>query len=269
LRGLQEKDGTDPPFNIVWHTAAVVDHSFADLSLAELYDSLNPWGGGDEFYLELVMAADSVLDIGCGTGRLLRRARDEGHRGRLMGLDPAAAMLVQARRARPDVEWVLGDTRVRRWDGEFDLAVMTGHAFQALETDEEIQDCLRAVRAAVGDGGRFVFETRNPGARAWERWTPERVYEVTAADGTPVRVWHEVQGGGLHQGRVRFTETFVCDRWPARRVSHSTLRFLEREELTGFLAEAGLSVVEQYGDWGRGPVTPASPEIITVAASAR
>ncbi|MFB7511072.1 class I SAM-dependent methyltransferase [Streptomyces broussonetiae] len=244
----------------------MVDHSFTDLSLAALYDSLNPWGPGDDFYLGLVREARSVLDIGCGTGRLLRRARDEGHPGRLTGLDPAAAMLVQARRARRDgVEWVLGDARVRRWDGEFDLVVMTGHAFQELVGDEEIRSCLKGVRAALADGGRFVFETRNPAARAWEKWTPERVYEVTAADGTPVRVWHEVQGDGPRAGRVRFTETYDGDGWPAPRVGHSVLRFLDNESLHSLLADAGLTIAEQYGDWARGPLTPASPEIITVA----
>ncbi|MEU0007577.1 methyltransferase domain-containing protein [Streptomyces sp. NPDC006314] len=246
----------------------MVDHSFADLTLASLYETLNPWGPGDDFYLGLVRGARSVLDVGCGTGRLLRRARAEGHRGRLMGLDPAAAMLVQARRDRPDVEWVLGDARVRHWDREFDLVVMTGHAFQALVRDEEIRVCLRAVRAALGDAGRFVFETRNPGARAWERWTPERVYEVTGPDGTAVRVWHEVRGDGLDRGLVRFTENFEGDGWTAPRVSHSVLRFLDAETLEGFLTEAGLAVVEQYGDWGRGPLTPAGPEIITVARRA-
>ncbi|MGW0881196.1 class I SAM-dependent methyltransferase [Streptomyces sp. NPDC002671] len=246
----------------------MVDHSYADLSLATLYDRLNPWAACDDFYLGLVRQAPSVLDIGCGTGRLLRQAWAEGHEGRLVGLDPAAAMLVQARRAAPEVEWVLGDTRVRDWRGEFELAVMTGHAFQALVTDEQIRGCLRAVRAALAGGGRFAFETRNPAARAWESWTPERVHEITDADGTPVRVWHEVQGDGPYGGRVRFTETFEGDGWPAPRVSHSVLRFLDAETLEGFLAEAGLTVVEQYGDWGRGPLTPASPEIITVAAVA-
>lgn len=250
------------------HTAAVVDHAFADLTLAALYDRLNPWGRGDDFYLGLVREARSVLDIGCGTGQLLRRARAEGHGGRLMGLDPAPAMLVQARRARPDVEWVLGDMRTRLWDGEFDLAVMTGHAFQELVGDEEIRHCLRGARAALGDGGRFVFETRNPAARAWERWTPDRVYEITAGDGTPVRVWHEVRGDGLVNGRIRFTESYDGDAWPVPQVCHSVLRFLDQESLEGFLAEAGLAVVEQYGDWGRGPVTPASTEIITVARPA-
>jgi SAM-dependent methyltransferase len=248
----------------------VVDHSFTDLSLAALYDSLNPWGPGDDFYLGLVREARAVLDVGCGTGRLLRRARAEGHPGRLMGLDPAAAMLVQARRARPDgVEWVLGDTQVRSWGGEFDLVVMTGHAFQELTGDEEIRRLLHAVREALRPGGRFVFETRNPAARAWERWTPERVHEVTAADGTPVRMWHEVQGDGLRRGRVRFTATYEGDGWPAPRVSHGVLRFLDDRALRDVLGEAGLSVVAQYGDWQRGPLTAAGQEIITVAERAR
>ncbi|SED70040.1 Ubiquinone/menaquinone biosynthesis C-methylase UbiE [Streptomyces sp. 2231.1] len=249
-------------------TAAVVDHSFADLSLAALYDGLNPWGPSDDFYLGLVRDARSVLDIGCGTGRLLRQARSEGHEGRLMGLDPAAAMLVQARRARPDVEWVLGDTRVRRWEADFDLVVMTGHAFQALVRDQDIRHCLGGVRAALADDGRFVFETRNPAARGWERWTPERVHDITADDGTPVRVWHEVQDEDPERGLVRFTETFSGAGWPAPRVSRTTLRFLDAETLEGFLTEAGLAVVEQYGDWSRGPLTPTAPEIITVVGRA-
>ncbi len=41
-------------------------------------------------------------------------------------------MLDQARR-RSDVEWVLGDLATAQWDREFDLAVMTGHAFQVLK----------------------------------------------------------------------------------------------------------------------------------------
>ncbi|MEU3416900.1 MULTISPECIES: class I SAM-dependent methyltransferase [unclassified Streptomyces] len=247
----------------------MVDQAFADPSLAALYDSLNPWGPGDDFYLGLVREAGSVLDIGCGTGRLLRRARAEGHPGRLVGLDPAAAMLVRARRARRDVEWVLGDVRVRHWRAEFDLVVMTGHAFQELVTDEEIRVCLRAAAAALRDGGRFVFETRNPGARAWERWTPDRVHEITAPDGTPVRVWHEVRGTGPEPGRVRFTETYAGPHWPAPRPVHSVLRFLDAATLEGFLTQAGLAVVAQYGDWDRAPLTSTGPEIITVARRAR
>ncbi|MGW2045393.1 class I SAM-dependent methyltransferase [Streptomyces sp. NPDC001858] len=242
----------------------MVDHSFADLTLASLYDTINPWGPDDDFYLDLVTAADAVLDVGCGTGRLLARAAEDRRPGRrLTGLDPAAAMLVQARRRAPGVEWLLGDLRTHRWNGAFDLVTMKGHAFQVLLGDDELRTALRAVRSALADGGRFVFETRNPAARAWETWTPDRAREITDADGRVVRVRHEVEDPPAGD-RVTFTETFECAGWPRRRVSRTTLRFLAPDVLCGFLAEAGLRVVDQYGDWGRGPLTSTSPEIITV-----
>ncbi|MFJ1806360.1 MULTISPECIES: methyltransferase domain-containing protein [unclassified Streptomyces] len=246
----------------------MVDHSFADLTLAALYDSINPWGPDDDFYLNLARSADSVLDVGCGTGRLLARAARDAHPGRLVGLDPAAAMLVQARHRAPGVEWLLGDLNARLWHGDFDLVVMTGHAFQVLLGDEELRTALRAVRSALRDGGRFVFETRNPAARAWDAWTPDHVREVTDADGRAVRVWHEVEGEPSGD-RVTFTETFDCPDWPHRHTSRATLRFLTPSHLTGFLTEAGLQVEEQYGNWDRGPLTRTSPEIITVATPAR
>ncbi|MGW3913741.1 class I SAM-dependent methyltransferase [Streptomyces sp. NPDC005070] len=244
----------------------MADRSFSDVSLAALYDTLNPWGPSDDFYLDLVMSARSVLDVGCGTGRLLARAREAGHEGRLCGLDPAAAMLVQAR-GQADVEWVLGDLGSVRWEGEFDLVVMTGHAFQVLVGDEEVRFALAAVRQALGDGGRFVFETRNPAVRAWEGWRPERAREVSDAHGDPVRVWHEVETPVLGD-RVTFSETFEHPRWGWPRVSRTTLRFLGADALRTFLGEAGLVVREQYGDWGLRPLTPAAPEIITVAGPA-
>ncbi|WP_413252343.1 hypothetical protein [Streptomyces lydicus] len=65
---------------------------FSDDDAAALYDVLNPWDPavwpGDGFYEQAVMASDSVLDVGCGTGAMLHRARERGHLGRLAGLDP-------------------------------------------------------------------------------------------------------------------------------------------------------------------------------------
>ncbi|MEU6378202.1 class I SAM-dependent methyltransferase [Streptomyces sp. NPDC046909] len=245
----------------------MVARSFQDLSLAGLYESLHPWGPGDDFYLGLVMAAPTVLDIGCGTGRLLARSRELGHPGRLMGLDPAPAMLVQARRREPRVEWVLGDLHSRLWHQEFALAVMTGHAFQLLLTDEELRTALTAVRSALADGGHFVFETLNPSARPWEHWTSERVREGADADGSVAWMWQEVTEP-ITGDRVTFTETYEGVRWDHPQTSTTTLRFLDSYGIEKFLSEAGLTVVNQYGDWGRGPVTAESPEIITVAQNA-
>src|SRR5690349_2268062 len=98
----------------------------------------------------MVMAAPRVLDVGCGTGELLRLARERGHVGHLLGVDPAAAMLDVAR-VRTDVEWVLGD--VHAIAGEFDLVVMTGNAFQVLLSDDEVRAFLSTVRSVLAPAG--------------------------------------------------------------------------------------------------------------------
>jgi SAM-dependent methyltransferase len=245
----------------------VVDRLFAEPSLAVLYDLFCPWDprGDFGFYLPLVMEAASVLDVGCGTGMLLRRARAEGHAGRLCGLDPAAAMLDVAREGGDGVEWVLGDLSSVSWSGEFDLVVMTGHAFQVLTRDEEVRGALAAVRTALTPAGRFAFETRNPLARGWEEWTPENAVEVTDGSGAVIRQEHQVDlpvRGDL----VSFTTTYSSPAWRQPERSRSQLRFLGAGALAGFLVGAGLEIAEQYGDWDRSELTPGSPEIITIAA---
>ncbi|SHF82353.1 Methyltransferase domain-containing protein [Streptoalloteichus hindustanus] len=241
----------------------MVDRAYTDRDLAELYNPMNPWHPSDDFYLDLVMGAGSVLDVGCGTGVLLHRAREVGHPGRLCGLDPAAAMLDQAR-SRTDVEWVHGDLSAVGWEREFDLVVMTGHAFQVLVDDDELRAALSAIRSALAEGGRFAFETRNPLARAWERWTTTEPEEITNAAGDLIRIVTVVETP-VTGDVVHFTDTFTSSRWDEPRTSRSSLRFLDPDSLRSFLSEADLVVEEQFGDWNRDPLTDTSPEIITIA----
>jgi SAM-dependent methyltransferase len=243
----------------------VPDVLFEDGYLASLYDRLCAGRDDERFYLDLVHSAPRVLDVGCGTGSLLHRARAAGHRGRLVGLDPATGMLHQASRYL-DVEWVRGTLPEAGFDAEFDLVVMTGHAFQVLLDDAAVRAFFGSVRRALVPGGHFAFESRNPLRRAWEDWTPADARSIADDDGTPVRVWHEVEAvaGDL----VTFAEIYASDAWPEPRVSRSTLRFLAAGPLDRLLRECGLAIHERYGNWDRRPFTPNSPEIITVAAAA-
>jgi len=243
----------------------MVDRAFSAPRLAALYDRLYPRSQGRDadFYLPLIREARAVLDVGCGTGALLHEARRAGHAGRLCGLDPAEAMLAIARR-RGDIEWVCGTLASARWKSEFDLVVMTGHAFQALVHDSEVRTALAAIKSALRDAGRFVFETRHPAARAWERWASAAPVEVLDEEGVIVRLTTRVDTP--FDGRtVSFTETFTSASWSEPQRSRSTLRFLDADTLSGFLAEAGFRIGEQFGDWGREPLGGASPEIITIA----
>jgi SAM-dependent methyltransferase len=227
------------------------------------YDVLNSWGPSDDFYLGLVMSADRVLDVGCGTGRLLHRARDVGHNGRLCGLDPDPAMLDQAR-VRTDIEWVLADAASAAWDQDFDLAVMASHAFQVFVEDDQLRESLAAIRAALVDGGRFAFETRHPRARAWESWNTS--FEIRNPCGEVARVDYEVQE--VKDDIVRLTEALSGQWWDRPQTEHGALRFLDPEALTTLLHGAGFVVDEQFGDWQLGPLTETSEEIITIARRA-
>ena len=241
----------------------MADLLFADAELASLYDAMNPGRDDYDFYLPMVMAAQSVLDVGCGTGSMLHQAREAGHGGRLCGLDPAPGMLAQARR-RDDVDWVLGDLSTVEWDSEFDLVVMTGHAFQVFIEDDELRRALALIHRALRPGGRFAFETRNPCARAWETWDAEIRDTVTGPRGDQVRMSRRVTVP--FNGRtVSFSHTFQSATWKEPRVSQSTLRFMGKAELDMELAGTGLVVETQFGDWDASPLTATSPEIITIA----
>lgn len=241
----------------------MVDVHYAEPRLAELYDTFCAGRPDFAFYLPLVLAAERVLDVGCGTGELLRTARAAGHTGRLCGLDPAAAMLDVARR-RTDVEWVRGDLSSVAWDGKFDLIVMTGHAFQVLTTDDELRSALAAVRAALAASGRFVFETRNPLVREWERWSPAGKGREISHRGAAVRMRNS-EPTTIDGDLVSFVVTYTSPAWDGPLTSRSTLRFLDVDALGAFLAAAGLAVEEQFGFWDRRPLAADSPEIITVA----
>ncbi|HEY6427790.1 MAG TPA: hypothetical protein VIX84_11190 [Acidimicrobiales bacterium] len=116
------------------------------------------------------------------------------------------------------------------------------------------------------DGGRVVFESRNPIVRPWDDWTLTGSIEMTAPDGSTVqysRAVHAVVGD-----RVHFTQTYASPKWEEPKVSHSTLRFLSAGSVAAFLSGAGLGVESRFGDWDSSPFTETSPEIITIAGRA-
>jgi len=238
---------------------------YSDADTAALYDRLNPWGPSDDFYLSFVMDAPSVLDVGCGTGLLLHRAREAGHTGRLCGVDPDVAALERARR-RSGIEWVEAGAADMAWDREFALAVMASNVFQVFVTDQELGASLAATRAALVDGGRLVFGTRNPRVRAWEGWNPANPSDVVDHAGRELRVSHRVES--VAGDVVTLTETTATRTGDPLRVDRASLRFLDVEGIDAFLGDAGFEVETRYGDWSRGPLTGASDNIVTVARAA-
>ncbi|HEX2041955.1 MAG TPA: class I SAM-dependent methyltransferase [Acidimicrobiales bacterium] len=77
----------------------------------------------------------SVLDAGCGTGRVAAELARRGLDTAGVDLDPA--MLERARSRAPELEWVLGDIAEVDLGRRFDVVVMAGNVMIFLEPGSE------------------------------------------------------------------------------------------------------------------------------------
>jgi SAM-dependent methyltransferase len=218
------------------------DPAFADRRLAFLYDVLDDDRSDLDAYADIAgeVSACSVVDIGCGTGSLAVRLAASGLR--VVAVDPAGASLAVAR-TRPWAErviWVHGDAAALAGSGETaDLTVMTGNVAQVFVSDGDWRSTLAAVHECLRPGGWFVFETRRPEARNWERWDVAPT-TVTLPDGGTVTVSRTVTEVALplvtFETRTRVGGEVVA--------SVSTLRFRQRHKVERDLVELGFHVVE-------------------------
>jgi SAM-dependent methyltransferase len=161
------------------------------------------------------------------------------------------------------VRWIDSDARSLALETRFDLIVMTGNVFQVFLEDAEIRATLQALRRHLAPGGQLAFETRNPLVEEWRGWTPALTRETIDVPGVgPVEVHYDIaEADGAfvaYETHYRFGSDDVA-------VGRDTLRFVSREELAAYLAEAGFTDVTWFGDWDRSPLTPSSPEFVVVA----
>ncbi len=145
---------------------ALITHSnLEDFRDPEAYDAENDLGPEGAFFLELASAQGGpVLDVACGTGRLSIPIAQSGIE--VVGVDLCAPMLARAREKSGGlpVEYIEADCRSFDLGRRFAFALMTGHAFQGMLTEDDQWTLLRVVHRHLVADGRFAFETRNPGA---------------------------------------------------------------------------------------------------------
>lgn len=244
------------------------DELFEDVRFASLYDPFNGWDVCDAFYFELARKiGGTVLDLGCGTGLLACRIAGQGLD--VTGVDPAAGMLriARARDGGERVAWIKAAGQALQLGRRFDLIYMTGHAFQALLTDDDAIGLLRAAGDHLTGDGRLAFDTRNPARQAWLGWTPDKPRRVTTAEHGEIEERIEAAADPL-TGLVDLTHRYRFIASGETIVGRSRIRFVARDHLERLLARANLAPVAWYGDWDRSPVSAASPELIVVARRA-
>jgi SAM-dependent methyltransferase len=190
--------------------------------------ALLPTFGEPEIVHAAVPAGASILELGCGTGRILRPLAALGHP--VVGVDDSPEMLARS----PDLATVCSPIGTLRLGRTFDVVLLASTLINADPGTR--REFLATVRQHLGDDGTAVFQQSPPDwFETVEQAVPvrddpggiRRILRVARWEPPRLRAEVEYQVGG--------------NVWTQAWTSYQ----LSDEELAGHLAAAGL----RLGDW--------------------
>lgn len=250
--------------------------------IADLYDHVLPYRtrGDVTFYVEAARESKGpVLELGCGTGRILlpiARSRID-----IVGIDLSPHMLAVCReRLHQEPEEVQARVRLVEADmrdfdlGQtFNLITMPFRPFQHLMTVEDQISCLKCAHRHLADDGRLVFDLFNPSLEALTRDNLGEEFgeepEFTMPDGRRVVRRQSVTARDPFD-QINDVALIYCVTHPdghEERLVHAfPMRYLFRFEAEHLLARCGYEIEHLYADFDESPYGSRYPgELIFVA----
>ncbi|MDW9702030.1 methyltransferase domain-containing protein [Sinorhizobium meliloti] len=198
----------------------------------------------------------SVLDLGCGYGRITNRLAEKG--ARLVGLDISPILLKKAEADAVErgvnVEYVLGDMRSLSWRDRFDAAFLWYTTFGYFD-DADNERVLREAAASLRQGGRLLIEYENRFAFLRER---SPFYVVQCNDDLRI----DIESNDVLSDRRNIERIFVRDGCVRR--AHLSFRQYGFSEFVRMLRSVGFKTVEAYGQEGDA-FTSDSSSLVVVA----
>lgn len=230
------------------------------------------------FYVELARRTGGpILELMCGTGRLLLPLAEAGYQ--LTGIDLSPAMLAIARERAVEggladrIELLEADVRdVPLPSKTFALAFVAVNSFMHLEEVRDQLACLGNLRRALTPRGLLVIDLFNPDPaellREDNRLVLDREYWL---EGRHVQKFVAIESDAAAQ--LSHVTYFYDETDSDGRLSRTTMRFnmrwLYRYELEHLLARAGYSMRQLYGSYELDQYGTGSPRLIAVAGLAR
>jgi SAM-dependent methyltransferase len=221
-------------------------------------------------------AGGPLLELACGTGRLLLPLARAGHL--VTGVDVSPAMLARARARLAEagladrVTLVEDDMRslARLGPARFRLAFCAINSFLHLPDQAAQLDALRAARLHLDPGGRLILDLFHPHPDVLANYDGRLVHEETLVDPATGDRIDKFVSRTLDAATQTIHTTFVYDRLDAggrlhRRVAPFRMRYIHRYELELLLERAGFALVELLGDYALAPFAADSLQLIAVA----
>lgn len=249
--------------------------------VSQFYDSVDPYRNRKDVGFFVDAAKESkgpILEVGCGTGRILIPTAREGLK--ITGLDLSTAMLAQCREKLAKEPWQLQERAVliqadmRHFDlsESFGLITIPFRPFQHLVSVEDQIACLTCIHRHLALEGTFILDLFNPsipGLAKEDYQTENADTEFKMPDGRRVirksrvaarDLWHQVQDIEL------IYYVTHPDGREERLVHAFPMRYLFRYEVEHLLARTGFTVEHIYSDYDKSPYGSKYPgELIVVA----
>ena len=216
------------------------------LSAAQRYEKVHRGNPGDlAFYRWVCDGAQHVLELGCGTGRVLE-ALAAPERA-LTGVDSDEAKLALARVCCPGTQLIQADMRTFAIDALFDRILVPYNGLYCLGGEAGIRAALRAAAAHLKPEGELVFDVYAFEEEDWTGFPTEAEVEplFTFATGDDMaHVGHRMVKGAGQQELVATTHWQADEVTAVDEIRH---HFLFRDQLLDLFPKVGLRVVEERG----------------------
>jgi SAM-dependent methyltransferase len=234
-----------------------------------VYSTLHD-GGDADFYLDLARETGGpVLEIGCGTGRVLLPIARAGFE--CVGLDASPAMLDVLRAKAPPPSLRLVAAPMQDFDlgsERFRLVFSAFRPFQHLYSVEDQLACLACVRRVLAPDGRFAFDVFVPDLARIAREDEPEHEEGRFRDGDDEIVRLTTLRRDLPNQITDVTMRMERRRNGAvvgEEIERFRMRWYHRFELEHLLARAGFEIAALYGGFDRRPYDHAARDAVIVA----
>jgi SAM-dependent methyltransferase len=239
------------------------------------YDVLAQMTAPDDlpFYRALVAEhGGPVLELGCGTGRVVLALAREGVE--TVGVELSAPMLAAARlRAEREglgVTLALGDLRSFALDTTFALVLLPYNTLNHLHALDDLRRCFRTVRRHMDARSRFVVDTFQP-SLAFLGGAPERARPILRYR-DPYTAREVVLSEENHYDpatqRNRVVWRYATEGEADARVEEMTMRLFFPQELDALLELSGFAIERKLGDYDGRPFDSRSPKQLVVCRRA-
>ncbi|MCB0209680.1 MAG: class I SAM-dependent methyltransferase [Anaerolineae bacterium] len=250
--------------------------------IADFYDYVVPYHNRPDvgFFVEAAIESGGpVLEVGCGTGRVLIPTARAGIE--IVGLDLSPHMLDVCRKrlaqeppeVQARVKLVKADMRNFELGQRFKLVTIPFRPFQHLTTVADQLSCLETVHQHMAAEGMLILDLFNPSVESLSRDNLGQEYgdepEFTMPDGRRVTRRHKIVARDLFN-QINQIELIYCVIHPNGReetVIHAfPMRYLFRFEAEHLLARSGFELEHIYADYNKSPYGSTYPgELILVA----